>query len=54
MSEKETRPPLTATEILKVNKEVNDALNKKWDGVRRSFLDWVKTILLDLEKGKRE
>ncbi len=47
--------PLTASEILKVNKEVNDALNKKWDGVRRSFLDCLKKeVLLTLKKEKRK
>ena len=46
--------PLTASEILKVNKEVNDALNKEWDCVRRSFLDWLKEILLTLKKEKRK
>ena len=44
------REPLTATEILREAKKVNDALDEKWDGVRRSFLVWCEDVLLSLTR----
>lgn len=42
------KKPLTATEIIKITKEVNDATDKELDDLRQKFRDHFKDMCLEI------
>ena len=46
-----SKPPLTASEMIKTTKEANAALNKEWRQTLRDWLeDWGKAVLVALKE----